>query len=341
VVQGFVVVVVTTTTKPSHHRATVKSWAHHPVDGASNSSHSDDSCSCLLLLSLQWTTTSATTTTENDPTIFSKPVQDVWRWKDAVLGDGRDFFVPKPKSLRALQDAIMQLLNNRIMECVVLSNCARFEILLHLDDVASKQQLPTLPSNDIDDLLYSISSFFLDQVQCYQQQQKRNLSPQLLLLMPMDNPGLIVPVQKTTAITHTESSHVKELSRHWSIQTNVRDIVEHICAVAAGMAERPRRPGRIVPFRPFSSRDAHILLQLKRTLDGTNHQHHDGGTTTMLLLPKIVQTAIRAGRAARNPKIVPELVQLRQSYGTGDSKYDIEPPMEVSKRVAEASTNKI
>jgi hypothetical protein len=87
-------------------------------------------------------------------------------------------------------------------------------------------------------------------------------------------------------------------------------------------------------------------------LDVTNNQQqqqqqqHDQAknqkkpNTERRILPKILQTAIRAGRAARNPKIVPELVQLRQTYGTGDSKYDIEPPMEVSQRVAEASFNK-
>jgi hypothetical protein len=331
-----------------------------------------NSCLCLLL-SLQWT--AATDDDHDDPTGFSKAVQDVWRWKDAVLGDGRDFFVPKPKTLRALQSAIQQQ-NDCITECVVLSNCARFEILLVVTAASNQPQANENDNNDnnnnIHDLLNSISSFILFQVRCYQRQQQqqqwnRNLSP--FLLLPMDNPQLIFPFQMTfsnTKIDHSSSSvstdddnddkNVKDLSRHWSIRTNVQEIVEHMCEVAAGMAERPRRPGRTVPFRPFSSRDAHILLQLKRTFDVTNNnqqqqqQQHDQTknqkkpntettTTTSIILPKLLQTAIRAGRAARNPKIVPELVQLRQTYGTGDSKYDIEPPMEVSQRVAEASVN--
>ncbi len=37
--------------------------------------------------------------------------------------------------------------------------------------------------------------------------------------------------------------------------------------VAAGMAPRASRPDRPVLFRPFSSRDAHIMLQLKRTAE--------------------------------------------------------------------------
>jgi len=81
----------------------------------------------------------------SSPNKFSKTVASVWRWKDAALGDGRDFFVPKPKTLRALQGVLLREMNNnsntddsnngrhnccRATECVVLSNCARFEIMV-------------------------------------------------------------------------------------------------------------------------------------------------------------------------------------------------------------------
>jgi len=47
----------------------------------------------IYLMSLEWT----------DETLgrFSQTVRSVWRWKDAVMGDGRDYFIPKPKTVSA------------------------------------------------------------------------------------------------------------------------------------------------------------------------------------------------------------------------------------------------
>jgi hypothetical protein len=65
---------------------------------------------------------------------FCKTVAEVWRWKDAVLGDGRDFFVPRPKTLAALQQYLVSSSSAdaepRIEAVVVLSNCARLELLV-------------------------------------------------------------------------------------------------------------------------------------------------------------------------------------------------------------------
>ena len=55
-------------------------------------------------------------------------VRRIWDFKDDVLGDGRDYFVPRPKTLQALNQILRQQLQAK--ECVVLSNCARFDIFL-------------------------------------------------------------------------------------------------------------------------------------------------------------------------------------------------------------------
>jgi hypothetical protein len=77
----------------------------------------------VYLFSLQW----------NPDDCISKPVRDLWKWKDATLGDGRDFFVPKPKTIAALQDYIVMKASSSnnllLLECSVISNCARLEIL--------------------------------------------------------------------------------------------------------------------------------------------------------------------------------------------------------------------
>jgi hypothetical protein len=117
-------------------------------------------------------------------------------------------------------------------------------------------------------------------------------------------------------------------------------MVHHLCLVAVGLAPRPRRPNREIVFRPFSSRDAHILLQLKRTADIiTSSPHWTKPSQNMLpktsYLLTLLQFALRAGKAARNPNKVPALMELRDRYGeTGNSpKYDIEPPIETMQKV--------
>lgn len=258
----------------------------------------------LKLLSLQWTDP------DQDPYYFSKTVTDVWRWKDSVLGDGRDFFVPKPQTLRALQSYIVK--HSGVSECVLLSNCARFEIIM-------------LASAELADPILMISSSLLNQVHSY---QNRRFPWQT----PLDWPGVIDQEAVHLTTTNSESlllsneSANEDLSKHWTVLKGPRAIAEHLCLVAAGMAPRPRRPHREVRFRPFSSRDAHILLQLKRTLQLT----HGGSLATLL------RCAIQAGKAARNPEMVPILLELRNQYGeTGNSKFDVEPSADVMRRVAE------
>jgi len=65
------------------------------------------------------------------------------RWKDKCLGDGRDYFIPRPRAIGALNNLILQnnnhsdelyeLLSNwphKIDEVAVLSNCARLDVIL-------------------------------------------------------------------------------------------------------------------------------------------------------------------------------------------------------------------
>jgi hypothetical protein len=267
----------------------------------------------IHLLSLQWTP-------EDDAQMFSRVVKDTWRWKDAVLGDGRDFFIPKPRTLKALQSFLQEGVNDAnqidggvcVEECVVISNCARFEILL-------------VTSNGVDPTP-AISNLLLHQMESY---RKRPIQ----LNLPLDWAGAIDPNAANTsggqnAVVPT-SDQVEELVQYWTHVEGVRDITDHLCRVAAGMAQRPRRPDRDIVFQPFSSRDAHILLQLRRTL-----QIAQDATATYLSI--LLRYAIQAGKAARTPAKVPELQELR-NYGTGNSKYCVLPPAEVSQRVTAVS----
>jgi hypothetical protein len=290
---------------------------------ASQSDSQGQGKSQIHLLSLQWTP-------EDDAQKFSRVVRDTWRWKDAVLGDGRDFFVPKPRTLKALQSFLRGGVNGQnsngvggdvIKECVVLSNCARFEILL-------------VTSSGVDPAPL-ISSMLLQQMESY---RKRPIQ----INIPLDWAGAIDANTAAATANHdvtVTTSDPAELVQYWTHRQGVRNITDHLCRVAAGMAPRPRRPDRETVFQPFSSRDSHIMLQLKRTLDIAQDATATTATTTgslSLSIPILLKYALQAGKASRTESKVPELQELK-NYGTGNSKYCVQPPIEVSQRVTAVS----
>lgn len=62
-----------------------------------------------------------------------KIVKDIWKWKDIVLDDGRDYFVPRLQALKALSDVLVGSSHKDcvlVVECVILSTCVRMDILL-------------------------------------------------------------------------------------------------------------------------------------------------------------------------------------------------------------------
>lgn len=62
-------------------------------------------------------------------------VRELWEWKNTVLGDGRDYFVPRPRALKALSNLLLETEFGefKVTECAILSNCARMDVLLSLE----------------------------------------------------------------------------------------------------------------------------------------------------------------------------------------------------------------
>ncbi|CAJ1935231.1 unnamed protein product [Cylindrotheca closterium] len=252
----------------------------------------------LSLYSLQWTPDDR----------ISIPVRSTWRWKDAVLGDGRDFFVPKPKTIQKLQSIFMDNIPG-LEECSVLSNCARFAVLCKWNDT----DVPTVAERDL--RCEALSFCLLHQVDYNDKTAKKHLAT---LTQSLDLPKLLSTELPSTVEV---DSAVQELSRHWDCIHDISAIMLHLCKVSAGTSERPRRPDRQVIFRPYSSRDAHILLQLKRTKAAVSSRSG--------VLNDLLELAIRAGKAARNEMIVPALKELKP-YGSSK-----DPPLDLSIEVQE------
>ena len=207
--------------------------------------------------------------TSSQQKISPKCIRDVWSWKDKCLGDGRDYFVPRPRAIKALCDLLLEvddkiflehgvtgIPEGKVKEVAVLSNCARMDILFVVESSSSE-------SCCIDQLLcLHTASTLARQVCSYNDSRKGSvLWDTLGVGSVLDLPGMI-DEDPPTAI---DVERVKEMAEELNHLNGIENVSRHLCRVAIGVADRPSRPGRQVLFRPFSSRDAHIMLQLKRT----------------------------------------------------------------------------
>eukprot|EP00535_Pseudo-nitzschia_heimii_P003736 CAMPEP_0197193000 /NCGR_PEP_ID=MMETSP1423-20130617/26225_1 /TAXON_ID=476441 /ORGANISM="Pseudo-nitzschia heimii, Strain UNC1101" /LENGTH=496 /DNA_ID=CAMNT_0042646045 /DNA_START=118 /DNA_END=1608 /DNA_ORIENTATION=+ len=300
----------------------------------------------LYLFSLNWVH-------ENDPEYFlKKDIRRLWEWKDTALGDGRDFFVPRPKMLMALQHYLIDNIPD-LTECSIISNCARLEVICCCYCYPSSElRNPEVAEQNQEDLLArSITNCFVVQMDHYMNMSK-NSNAWTKLMLPLqvngDRPESIL----TTDAPKMSFCHSNYHDSWWDISIGPEAILPHICKISAGMGRRPRRPDRPVVFRPFSSRDAHILLQLKRTRENIGFHGNiimekkrssDGierreelSIRKRKLLPMILDCALRAGKAARNPVIVPEINELKD-LTSAESSLNTVSERKTSERVAKAA----
>ena len=279
-------------------------------------------------------------------------IRDVWKWKDIVLGDGRDYFVPRPRALKALSDVLVGIECDKFLvkECAILSNCARMDVLLSLEEVTviNSTCVPhaTRTSESSDKLNIQstaeeaakriVAACLIAQLESFQKQ--RSVSGALMESISsfLDLPGMvdasgIVPISKESSDNDINNSpgesrfpQQDDLSSLLCGTSSIEEIVKHFCLVASGLAPRASRPGRAVLFRPFSSRDAHIMLQIKRTSEVAKQY-----TKVKIVL----DASLSAGKLARDPKHLPILNDLK-GYDC-EGKYSQAAPPQLAKEVAE------
>ena len=258
----------------------------------------------------------------------SKIVRDTWKWKDTVLGNGRDYFVPRPRALKALSDIIVGSNHGNyiVEECAILSNCARLDILISLNTSKKTIHIGGTDTNTDENIMEEknvakkiISSCLNAQLASYQA-QRRSKSGALFegVSLFLDLPGMVDISAKVR-----DMDSLNSLESLLQSQNEIDAITRHFCLVAAGLAPRDSRPNRSVLFRPFSSRDAHIMLQLKRTVEVAS------------IYPQvkiILDSALHAGKGARDPGQCPALLKLKGYDGEG--KYSQAAPPKLAKEVA-------
>lgn len=322
-------------------------------------------------------------------------VRECWRWKDSTLGDGRDYFVPKPKALKAFQSLFLGMVidvvytdkNDKytpvevkfsmpssdssvslqlpsrtadscfdksetcsctfeVVECVALSNCARFETIFVLEEQQQQTNLDQRQKNITQ--FTDIAGRYLTAYRLHQQvYSQRTKSSSLLeragLTSWLDLPAAIDTQSNLDSnLSDKQCSEIISLSQRLSSMDGALNLSSHLSQIAGGLAPRPNRPDREVIFRPYSSRDAHILLQLKRTVEvvsvvDRNEDILESGKRSKSSRGRIktlLDSALSAGKATRNEDIVPEIKQLKE-YGS-----DGTPPKGVANVVAQAAIEK-
>ena len=315
-------------------------------------------------------------------------VRECWRWKDTNLGDGRDYFVPKPKALKAYQGLFLGILidvvcvdtNNgiypselilslpsldstvrlplsredhmpaivdqagkttssfafQVVECVALSNCARFETIFVLEEKGKETMHGRHNITQITDIAGRyLTAFRLQQQVSLQRSKKSSLLERSGLTSWLDLPGAIdTQSNLDNNLSHKDCSEIASLAQRLSSIDGALNLSSHLSLIAGGLSSRPNRPDREVIFRPYSSRDAHVLLQLKRTVEVVSvHRDEDEikGKSSRGRIKTLLDGALSAGKAARNEDIVAEIKQLKE-YGP-----DGTPPKSIADSVAQAA----
>ncbi len=312
---------------------------------------------------------------KNENNYKNKYLTYLKNWKYYILGDGGVYFDQRPKTLIKLNqlilDEIIQIynhhdhdktnnMNNVQVECAVISTCKRFEILITIESNHKQDKEFTSAAicqeNDEREFIKSIIvSFITKQILCHRHKLRlQSWIPLLtLFVLPLDRPSRLQSINtrtregiervistSTTSTTGNSRSRIihqydelkQSLDNEIKIIHGQFDVANRLIHLASGLLDRPK-------FRPFSSRDSHIISQLKRTLDASQRCSfsmdeihvprksivYNNSKYTKILL----DSALQGGKAARSPKVVPILDQLRDESNGADG------PIELSARAAE------
>jgi hypothetical protein len=196
------------------------------------------------------------------------------QWKQYCLGDGGVYFDERPETLKALNVLLCKTIrrnlekderqqsdtldsdatNVKSVEVAVVSTCARLEILIVVQYADSAR----IDGNILRDTVQrSILETILEQISYHQNRLSFRLQNKLPFNL-FDRPSRIWGNASHSKHSTIDGHLLNELSREVVLVEGVKDVSERLCLIAAGLLDRPL-------FRPFSSRDSHVMHQLKRS----------------------------------------------------------------------------
>jgi len=277
---------------------------------------------------------------EDEGKQLSKTSKRLKKWKEYCLGDGGVYFDQRPKALKALNallsmevmDELQKQLSIDVdsdshelkVETAVLSTCARFEILVAVESFSDKKNHPMVVGDIVQK---SVVNSLATQI-TFRRRRISYLLQNLLPLSLFDLPSRI----RTTILSPPKSTKAKvflhefnaSLMHEIMFTEGVHFVSERLCLIAAGLQDRQI-------FRPFSARDSHVMQQVKRTSDGATRYSTDKTESSPTYCKLLFDGALQSGKAARSPKAVPILDELREASSGADG------PPELSMKAAESA----
>lgn len=223
-----------------------------------------------------------------------KPKDDVWAcatrrcwaWKERLLGDGHDFFIPRPKTMRRLCGWLVSTASKAVPleEVAILGNCKRFDIYVALAQPVEATEVGRHVAEAI----------------CQQMAWHHEMagwSPALWLRRAAA--GFDMPESVAVEPLAMADAQVKQES--WQLQRSLElrsgDAVStYACSVAMALEGRTRSA-----FNPCSAREAHIMLQLKRSLEAATGGDDAPCGRRLLCIWRMALEAGKALRAAAEP----------------------------------------
>eukprot|EP00746_Dinoflagellata_sp_MGD_P088091 gnl/MRDRNA2_/MRDRNA2_34888_c0_seq1.p1 gnl/MRDRNA2_/MRDRNA2_34888_c0~~gnl/MRDRNA2_/MRDRNA2_34888_c0_seq1.p1 ORF type:complete len:575 (-),score=88.81 gnl/MRDRNA2_/MRDRNA2_34888_c0_seq1:92-1732(-) len=240
-----------------------------------------------------------------------------WQWKDAVMGDGRDMFLPRPRTCRKLAAAIVasSCVEVPIVEAAVLGNCKRFDAYVRCADGCSRENVKKHVLAQV--------AMQIEQWRCANTTIPQAMS-RLLTTPPTSWHDRDDLVSWPAVCGSTPSTLAHELSHRFIACAGPREVVEHCCLVAMGLEARKYNPSFTWRYNPSSARAAHIMCQLRRAFEAVSAPASGQQGSPKSLSPPcgtylglVLRTALEAGKAARNPDKLPK---AREIWGQGNRK---------------------
>ena len=297
------------------------------------------------------TTTTINNNTTTNTTTATATTKLLKQWKYYILGDGGVYFDQRPKTLISLNQCLLEYImkellygientNNIVidnMECAVISTCKRFEILITYESRKNMTDMIDI-KNEIKSI---IASFLMKQIQSKRKRLKV-LSYLPFTTIPWDKPSRIKSFVLNQYGYNYENRRLDDtlksnIENEIIIINGTSQVAERLILLASGLLDRPI-------FRPFSSRDAHIMSQIKGTSEASqryslpNAIDMKNHTITSMTWNKntkytklLFDCALQGGKASRSPKVVPILDELRSKSIGADG------PLDLSIKAAESA----
>ena len=266
------------------------------------------------------------------------PASRVWRWKEAALGHGQDYFTWPKAPHRALGDALCARApargddavadgrdgGLRVVEAAALGTCARLDFYVAAETVAPETDTARLASLAVAGLLLDVTRRWRA-AGAPQYSASAGLAG-LAAFAGGDGGGAARLIRECEhappASPWDDADDLERVRACVEVLEGPEACATHVARVACSLASRGARragerggsaPRRGSPehFDPFDARDAHVMHQLRKALEAATTPPPTPPREKPRRVRALLETALAVGAAARDAHKTPAIQTLR------------------------------